>query len=117
MSGIVGVAGLLAAVEGRPVVRRQRISVTQAARQVWVGDKNASERNGVSVASGNRRFRCLAGKTAGRDQDTAPDRPEQHHRRRHVLVIDLGAASAARTRLDEMQIGKAKRVSDLMAWV
>ena len=43
----------------------------------------------------------------------APDRPEQHHCGRHVLVVDLGAAGAARARLDEVQIGKAKRIERL----
>jgi len=56
---------------------------------------------------------ALAGEAAGRDQDAFPDRAEQHHRRRHVLVIDLGAAGAARARLDEMQIGKPQRIERL----
>jgi hypothetical protein len=39
-----------------------------------------------------------------------PDGAEQHHRRRHILVIDLGTPGSARSRLDEMQVGKAEPV-------
>ncbi len=35
MNGVIGIAGLLAAIERRPVIRRQRKSVPQAARLEW----------------------------------------------------------------------------------
>ena len=58
-------------------------------------------------------LRDFAGKAAGRDQHALPDRTTQHHRRRHVLPVDLGTARAARARLDEVQIGEAKRIERL----
>src|SRR5216684_9022640 len=73
IGGIVGIADLLAAIEGGPVVGRQRESFSETTRQVRIGDEDAAERDGVGMTGGNRRFRRLAGKAAGRDQDTAPD--------------------------------------------
>ena len=63
--------------------------------------------------SRDRRLRGLAGEAAGGDQHAVPDRAEQHHRRRHVLMVDLGTAGAAGARLDEMQIGEAERIERL----
>ena len=56
MSGIIGIARLLAAIEGRAVVGRQREAVLQAARQVRIGNEDAAERDGVGMAGGDRRI-------------------------------------------------------------
>src|SRR4030081_1124933 len=65
MRRVIGIADFLAAIEGRSVVGRQRKSVLETARQVGIGDEDASECDGVGVARGNRRFGRLARKTAG----------------------------------------------------
>ena len=62
------------------------------------------------MAIPDRGIRRFAGESAGGDQHAFPDRTKQHHRRRHVLMVDLGAAGAGGARLDEMQIRQAKRV-------
>ena len=54
MGGIIGVAVLLAGIEGRAVVRRQRVAVLQAARQVRVGDEDAAERDGIGMTFRDR---------------------------------------------------------------
>src|SRR6185312_7293766 len=110
MLGIVRVARHVAAVERRAVVGRERETALQAAWQVRVRDEDAAEGDRVGMAIPDRGVRGLAGKTASGDQHAFPDRAEQHHRRRHVLVVDLGAAGAGRAWLDEVQIGKAERV-------
>ena len=69
-----------------------------------------TERDGVRISRGDRGFRRCAVKTAGGDQHAAPQRAEQLHCRGHVLVVDLGAAGAAASRLDEVQIGKTERI-------
>jgi hypothetical protein len=70
MSGIIGIAGLLAAIESRAVIGRQRISLLQPARQIGIGNEDAPERDGVGMAGGDSGFRRLAGESAGRNQDT-----------------------------------------------
>src|ERR1700722_11328265 len=77
VSRIVGIADLLAAIESRPVVGRQRIAVAKAARQVRIGNEDAAEREGIGLSAGARRPRAPASKPAGRNQHAAPDRPKQ----------------------------------------
>src|SRR5258708_29290759 len=87
--GIIGITGLAAAIEGGAVVGRQRKSFSETARQVRLGNEDAAERDGVGMTGGNRRFRGLAGKTAGRVHHPPPSLPEQDHRSRRGLMINL----------------------------
>ena len=66
---VIGIAFLLAAIESRAVVGRQREAFAEAARQIGIGNEDAAERDGVGMPVGDRRVRRLSGETAGRDQD------------------------------------------------
>ncbi len=52
--------------------------------------KIAAERDRVGMTGGDRGIRRLPGEAAGGDELAVPNRPEQHHRRRHILMVDLG---------------------------
>ncbi len=98
MLGIIRIARHVAAIERRAVVGRQRKTVA-AGGAAGPGLEMKMRPNAMASAwpSADRRIRGLAGKAAGGDQHALPDRAEQHHRRRHVLMVDLGAAGAARS--------------------
>src|SRR5258708_24325576 len=80
---IIGIAHLLAAIKGGPVVGRQRKSFSETARQVRIGNEDAAERNGVGMTRGNPGFGALPAKTAGCKQEPPPARPGPHQRPWH----------------------------------
>ena len=51
MRGIIRVPGHIAAVERRAVIRRQRISALQAARQVRIGNEDPPERDRIRMTA------------------------------------------------------------------
>src|ERR1700686_2341963 len=50
INGIIGIARFLAAIEGLAVIRGERKSFPQAARQVRVGNEDAAERDRVGMS-------------------------------------------------------------------
>jgi len=52
--GIAGIAGDIAAIEGGPVIGRQRETGLQPARQIGIGNEDAAEGDGVRVPFRNR---------------------------------------------------------------
>ena len=87
---------------------RQIVETLAAAREAGVPVTVLG--GGSNVLIGDRGIRSLAGEPAGGHQHAAIVRAEQHHRRGHILMVDFGAASAARARLDQMQISQAEQI-------
>src|SRR5262249_50714527 len=74
IDGIVGIAGDIAAIEGRAIIGGERKAVLQPSRQIRVGNEDATERDRIRMSLSDRSFRGLAGEAASRDQHAFPDR-------------------------------------------